>query len=267
MDTMLILNSIIKKLSNALKGLKKISNDVDTIKAAVSQDSKQNIEYSFFEMYSSNTFLKVKANLFKSEKVMFSFVDKSNPQNIRSIDCFLTFGEALLLAEAAKGTLLKKCAAEKAKGNQYPAESYTSPFGGVNEVACKKRKLRNDGKALSRYFKIGAGSKSEIIFTAESRAGHSNDKGLIVPEKGKAELTIRVPMGYKDLLIMGKLIDANIMAYLSSQYAHNAFKSEYKGYEQEPNTTQNQPYEQTVYIPQAVPQMAQTYNSQNYYSA
>lgn len=214
MDTMLILNSIIKKLSNALKGLKKISTDVDTIKAAVSQDSKQNIEYSFFEMYSSNTFLKVKANLFKSEKVMFSFVDKSNPQNIRSIDCFLTFGEALLLAEEAKGTLLKKCAAEKAKGNQYPAESYTSPFGGVNEVACKKRKLRNDGKALSRYFKIGAGSKSEIIFTAESRAGHSNDKGLIVPEKGKAELTIRVPMGYKDLLIMGKLIDANIYGLL-----------------------------------------------------
>lgn len=226
-----MLKSILRKLSNALKGLKKISNDVDVIKAAVSQDSKQNqnIEYSFFEMYSSNTFLKVKANLFKSEKVMFSFVDKSNPNNIRSIDCFLTFGEALLLAEEAKSSLLKKCANEKAKGNQYPAESYTSPFGGVNEAGCKKRNLRTDGKALSRYFKIGAGSKSEIIFTAESRAGHSNDKGLIVPEKGKAELTIRVPMGYKDLLIMGKLIDANIMAYLSAQYTHNAYRSDYKG--------------------------------------
>ena len=63
-----MLKSILRKLSNALKGLKKISNDVDTIKAAVLQDSKQNIEYSFFEMYSSNTFLKVKANLFKVKK-------------------------------------------------------------------------------------------------------------------------------------------------------------------------------------------------------
>lgn len=133
-----MLKSILRKLSNALKGLKKISNDVDTIKAAVSKDlQNQNIEYSFFEMYSSNTFLKVKANLFKSEKVMFSFVDKSNPNNIRSIDCFLTFGEALLLAEEAKSSLLKKCANEKAKGNQYPTESYTSPFGGVNEAGCK----------------------------------------------------------------------------------------------------------------------------------
>ena len=81
-----MLKSILRKLSNALKGLKKISNDVDTIKAAVSKDlQNQNIEYSFFEMYSSNTFLKVKANLFKSEKVMFSFVDKSNPNNIRTL--------------------------------------------------------------------------------------------------------------------------------------------------------------------------------------
>ena len=73
-------------------------------------------------------------------------------------------------------------------------------------------------------------------------------------------------MGYKDLLIMGKLIDANIMAYLSSQYAHNAFKSEYKGYEQEPNTTQPQSYEPNPYTPQAIPTMPQTYNP-NYYSA
>lgn len=261
-----MLKSILRKLSNALKGLKKISNDVDTIKAAVSKDlQNQNIEYSFFEMYSSNTFLKVKANLFKSEKVMFSFVDKSNPNNIRSIDCFLTFGEALLLAEEAKSSLLKKCANEKAKGNQYPTESYTSPFGGVNEAGCKKRNLRTDGKALSRYFKIGAGSKSEIIFTAESRAGHSNDKGLIVPEKGKAELTIRVPMGYKDLLIMGKLIDANIMAYLSAQYAHNAYRSDYKGNKTDSYTTQPQS-EPISYTPQAISTMPQTYNP-NYYSA
>lgn len=262
-----MLKSILRKLSNALKGLKKISNDVDTIKAAVSKDlQNQNIEYSFFEMYSSNTFLKVKANLFKSEKVMFSFVDKSNPNNIRSIDCFLTFGEALLLAEEAKSSLLKKCANEKAKGNQYPTESYTSPFGGVNEAGCKKRNLRTDGKALSRYFKIGAGSKSEIIFTAESRAGHSNDKGLIVPEKGKAELTIRVPMGYKDLLIMGKLIDANIMAYLSAQYTHNAYRSDYNGNKTDSYTTQPQSYEPNPYTPQAIPTMPQTYNP-NYYSA
>ena len=261
-----MLKSILRKLSNALKGLKKISNDVDTIKAAVSKDlQNKNIEYSFFEMYSSNTFLKVKANLFKSEKVMFSFVDKSNPNNIRSIDCFLTFGEALLLAEEAKSSLLKKCANEKAKGNQYPTESYTSPFGGVNEAGCKKRNLRTDGKALSRYFKIGAGSKSEIIFTAESRAGHSNDKGLIVPEKGKAELTIRVPMGYKDLLIMGKLIDANIMAYLSAQYTHNAYRSDYKGNKTDSDTTQPQS-EPSPYTPQTISTMPQPYNP-NYYSA
>lgn len=119
--------------------------------------------------------------------------------------------------------------------------------------------MRTDGKALSRYFKIGAGSKSEIIFTAESRAGHSNDKGLIVPEKGKAELTIRVPMGYKDLLIMGKLIDANIMAYLSAQYTHNAYRSDYKGNKTDLYTNQTQSYEPIPYAPQAVPAMPQPY--------
>ena len=73
-----MLKSILRKLSNALKGLKKISNDVDTIKAAVSKDlQNQNIEYSFFEMYSSNTFLKVKANLFKSEKVCLVLLIKA----------------------------------------------------------------------------------------------------------------------------------------------------------------------------------------------
>lgn len=220
-----LLNAILEKVTNALKGLKKISDDVEKIKA--SSVPSRDIDYSFFEMYSSNTFLKIKANLFKNEKVMFSFVDKSNPNSVKSIDCFLTFGEALLLAEKAKSSLIKKCVAEKSKGEQYPKESYTSPFGGINEEKCKQRNLRTDGKAISRLFKIGAGSRSEVIVTAELKAGHSDSNGLIVPEKGKPELVIRVPMQYKDLVIMSKLLEANITAYLSAQYSSNAYKSEY----------------------------------------
>lgn len=65
-------------------------------------------------------------------------------------------------------------------------------------------------------------ARSQIIFTAESRAVISNDKGLIVRKK-EGWTYYRSSMGYKDLLVWVN-IDANIMAYLSSQYAHNAFR-------------------------------------------
>lgn len=190
-------------------------------------DSKAFLDNEFYELNALNTFVKLKANSFGIGKVLFAFVqfDQNTKKLTTSMDVYMDMEEALLLsADILSGRIATLAQNEKAKGAKYPGAIYSSPMGGVNEKKAAERKLRTDGKAISRLFTLSPGSKQPFIFTAEQRPGSSNEKGLIVPEYGaKPEVQIRVPATAESLKKMALSIQSNINAYRAAQYALGAF--------------------------------------------
>lgn len=144
-----------------------------------------------------------------------------------NIDIFMSFGDSLALAnDILSGKICKlaqksrKDAAEK--NLKYPADIYKSRLGGVAEEKAKERKLRTDGKAISRYFSIAPGSKFDFVFTAYQQAGKSADNGLIVPE-GNPEIIIRVGCNAPDIKNFALLLQSHINGYISAQYATHSY--------------------------------------------
>lgn len=175
-----------------------------------------------YEVWSKKSFMKLKNTCFGIGKVLFSFVNiDESKKEIEHIDCYLDMDDAGALAkEISLGFVQKKAERERQKGEQYPAHVWDSGLGGVSEVKAKQQKLRNDGKALSRIFTLAPGNRSPFIFTAVVKPGHTDARGLIVPENGaKAEITVRVPIpDEKTLRAMAFAIESAIFAYRNSEY-------------------------------------------------
>ena len=177
------------------------------------------------ELNTKNTFVKVKGNSFHINKTQFSFVefDAQTKKLQKSIDCYMGLEESLIFCQdVLSGKLPKMAAAEKAKGEQYPKPVWNSPLGGVNEQKAKERKLRTDGKAVSRSFTIAPGSRADFLVTAMQGAGNSMPNGIIVPD-GKPEVTIRVACTAENLKGLALSLKAHIEAYYAACYATNVF--------------------------------------------
>lgn len=177
------------------------------------------------ELNTKNTFVKVKGNSFHINKTQFSFVefDAQTKKLQKSVDCYMGLEESLVLCQdVLSGKLPKMAAAEKAKGEQYPKPVWNSPLGGVNEQKAKERKLRTDGKAVSRSFTIAPGSRADFVVTAMQGAGNSMPNGIIVPD-GKPEVTIRVACTAENLKGLALSLKAHIEAYYAACYATNVF--------------------------------------------
>lgn len=204
-----------------------------------------------YEVWSKKSFMKLKNTCFGIGKVLFSFVNiDEGKKEIEHIDCYLDMDDAGALAkEISLGFIQKKVDRERQKGSQYPDAVWDSGLGGVSEVKAKQQKLRNDGKALSRIFSLAPGSKCPFVFTAVVKPGHTDERGLIVPESGaKAEVTVRVPIpDEKTLRAMAFAIESAVMAYRNSEYyfhfAEEIKKAEEKQQEANARTRQPRPQE------------------------
>lgn len=186
----------------------------------------------YCEINTLTTFLKAKSCAFNIEKVRLDFVefDKATNKLTSNIELYMGFGEALVLSQdILSGRISKLAVKEKAKGEKYPKAIWQSKLGGVNEENAKKRNLRTDGKAISRYFTIAPGSKAEFVITAEQKAGKSAPNGIITPCDGKPEKLIRVACSGDDLKSFALLTKAHIEGYISSQYANNGYARETQG--------------------------------------
>lgn len=185
------------------------------------------IDNIIYEIATNTSFVKAKANSLNIDKVALSFVEfDSHSKKLKgSIDIYMDTAEALALAnEILSGKIPKLAAAEKAKGEQYPKEVYTSPLGGVNEEKAKERFNRTDGKAISRCFKLAPGAKADFVFTAEQRPGHTDQKSkIIVPEGGRPEAQIRVACTAHDLKKFALMIQMHIQAYYAAKYGSNGY--------------------------------------------
>lgn len=182
------------------------------------------IEHEITAINNPSSFVKAKANSFGIERLQLSFVnyDSETKKLSYSIDCFLKFDEALYLCNMILQQLarLNKKERERCKqtGTKYCKAIFTSTLGGIHEDKVRSKNLRSDGKAISRHFTISPGLKQDYVITCLQGAGHSNEKGLIVPD-GNPEITIRVACSSSDLRKFALMVKSHIEGYISSQYA------------------------------------------------
>ena len=183
------------------------------------------VEHEITSINNLSSFVKAKANSFGIERLQLSFVnyDSETKKLSHSIDCFLKFDEALDLCNMILQqhlARLKKTVRERCKqtGEKYCKAIFTSTLGGIHEEKVRRKNLRSDGKAISRHFTISPGLKQDYVITCLQGAGHSNEKGLIVPD-GNPDITIRVACSSSDLRKFALMIKSHIEGYISSQYA------------------------------------------------
>lgn len=206
--------------------LNRIANGVRMV---LDKFEHQPIDNVMAELNTDKTFLKAKGNALDIDKVQFSFVEfnKQTKKLTKSVDIYLSIPEALVLCnDLILGRICKLAQAEKSecikKGGKYPNSVYFTPLGGVSEEKAKERGLRTDGKAISRCFHIAAGAKADFVITAEQRAGHSNEKGIIIPE-GNPEVSIRVGISNNDIKGFALTVKAHIEGYIAAKYANNGY--------------------------------------------
>ena len=183
------------------------------------------VEHEITSINNLSSFVKAKANSFGIERLQLTFVnyDSENKKLSHSIDCFLKFDEALYLCNMIlqqQLARLNKKERERCKqtGEKYCKAIFTSTLGGIHEEKVRRKNLRSDGKAISRHFTISPGLKQDYVITCLQGAGHSNEKGLIVPD-GNPDITIRVACSSSDLRKFALMIKSHIEGYISSQYA------------------------------------------------
>ena len=204
--------------SNELTMLNHIKRLARGIKMVLDSMRIQPIDNVISELNTLNTFVKVKGNSFDIGKTLFSFVefDKNTKKLQKSVDCYMGLEESLIFChDVLSGKLPKLAAKEKAKGEQYPKAVWFSPLGGVNEQKAKERKLRSDGKAISRCFNIAPGSKADFVVTVTQGAGKSQPNGIITPEG--------VACSADNLKGLALSLKAHIEAYYAARYATNGY--------------------------------------------
>lgn len=185
------------------------------------QTNSNPLSTDIYGFFGNNKFLKIKNNSFNIGMVLFSFVTTDEEMHAikeQSFDCYLSFADSLrLCTDIIFGKISAKAEQERAKGNKYPNAVWTSGLGGVNEENAKARGLRTDGKAVSRTFSIVPGQKP-FVFIGQQGSGHSDEGGLIVPEK--TELKVYVPVESEaELKNMAESLQMAIYAYTTAKYS------------------------------------------------
>lgn len=211
-------------------GLKQVAADSAELRKHLVQDEKR-ISVEWFEINSAKTMVKFKADDFSLQtgKVKVSFVeyDKDNGcKLLKSIDTYTKIPELLQLCrEIQFGIFQKKIEAERQKGEKYPRPIYQY-IGGSSE----KKAKREDKKAISRIWEIKPSSApGMVLIDGKSGPGHSNEKGMIVPEfcrienglfvqSKRPETQILVQASYDSIIQLSYVIQMHVQAFYTSLY-------------------------------------------------
>ena len=132
---------------------------------------------------------------------------------------YLDVPEFLCLAQEALNNTLHLRARHQ-RTNNIKEPLYES-LGGTSADKLKQRgNPRQDGKSLSRIFKIILGNKEDYyLFVADSGPGEADAKGLIVPKFGNTpENHVAVSMSWRsvnELMVMTKI---HYEAWLAAKY-------------------------------------------------
>lgn len=170
-----------------------------------------------------NCFVESLSDSFPFGRIHFNFAsyDLTKPAGSRqtnSISIYIPVDEFLETTGYIRSYYCKsELSCNKADGKKTPVRMW---LGGTSaEKLNRIGKPRTDGMSLSRVAQISWGNKSDILFSAASGPGQTDEKGLIRPTFGnKPENYVMIPMTYEALIQLFVVTEAHYMAWLAAKY-------------------------------------------------
>ncbi len=177
-----------------------------------------------------NCFVESLNDSFEIGRIHFNFAsyDLSKPAGSRqtnSISIYIPVEEFL---ETSGYIRLYYCKGEldfrKRENNSKAVRQW---LGGTSaEKLNRLGKARPDGMSLSRVAQIGWGNKTDVLFSAASGPGQTDEKGLIRPAFGnKPENYVMIPMTYESLIRLFAVTEAHYNAWLTAKYMKEGAKN------------------------------------------
>lgn len=161
---------------------------------------------------------------FNIGKAHFTFAayDMSRPSGQRQTDCvhiYLGTDELLELCREAESGELGRLMHDRRQSGERSAV-YQHLGGTSSERLREIGRSRPDGMSLSRTLQLLPGAKSGFLLVAESGAGETSSKGLIIPRFGsRPENHVAVSLSFASLCELLLATRAHYLAWLTAQYA------------------------------------------------
>ncbi|MBO4220411.1 MAG: hypothetical protein J5933_05765 [Clostridia bacterium] len=170
-----------------------------------------------------NCFVESLRDSFKIGRIHFCFstYDMTKPAGSRQTNCiniYIPVEEFLETAVYIKSYCCKfDLSARKNDNNNKPVRQW---LGGTSAEKLRRLdKARPDGMSLSRIAQISYANKADVLFSAVSGPGKTDEKGLIRPAFGNnPEQHVLVPMSYESLVQLFTATEAHYTAWLAAKY-------------------------------------------------
>ena len=193
----------------------------------VNNDNARN-QYQIIRKDARNCFVEVKSDSFPIGKVHleFSTYDMNKPSGQRQTNHIHIYIDASEFLHLAHFILHGACHAQMMALKKNTASSgkplYQSLGGTSAARLAQYGKARGDGMSQSRCVKLFVGQKADYLFCAESGAGETDAKGLIVPKYGnKPEQKVSVSLSMAALNEIMLAAKAHYDAWLTHWYIRN----------------------------------------------
>ena len=151
----------------------------------------------------------------------FSTYDMTKPAGARQTNCINIYISAEEFLETAVYIKSYYCKMDlTARRNENTNKPVRQWLGGTSaEKLMRIGRPRPDGMSLSRIAQISWGNKSDVLFSAVSGPGRTDEKGLIRPTFGaNPEQHVLIPMSYESLVQLFVTTEAHYKAWLTAQY-------------------------------------------------
>ena len=182
-------------------------------------------KFQIIRIDARNCFVESKSDSFEIGKAHLEFAtyDTSKPVGQRqtnNVQIYIGMAEFLCLAnEALIGMLHSR--ARQMKSNKDTTPLYQCLGGTSAEKLRQYNRQRADGKSLSRTVKLLYSDKKDdfYLLVADSGAGETDSKGLIVPRFGNSpENHVAVSMGWRSVNELMLMTKTHYEAWLSAKY-------------------------------------------------
>jgi len=150
-------------------------------------------EKNIYELFSSNTFLKIKP-AFDIDKILFAFVKTdNNGKASTSIDCYMSIicareFAAKIISGRVGNAMAQSAKTQKEQNKQYADTAWESKLGGYTK----------DGRTISRRFNISPGSRKFGVLQAIQQPGIKEPNGLIKPDNSDSSKIERILVPFEN---------------------------------------------------------------------
>ncbi len=185
--------------------------------------SKEKDDRQIIRKDAKNCFVEILNDSFKIDKIHLNFAtyDTSKPKGKRqtnNVAIYLPVDEFLEITRQIECGEMK-FELKKRRDAEDGSPIYESLGGTSAERLKSLNAAREDGKSISRIFRITCGKKG-VFLTAVSGPGEENEKGLIVPKYKEPENRVSVCLPFEMMSEMFLVAKIHYSAWLAAKYVY-----------------------------------------------